>query len=473
MRRKTIVAALLLNLAFPGFSLAAPTVNDVPKDHWAYPAVKELMRVGIIDGYGDGTFGGNKVVSRYEMAQIIEKAMSNQSKATAIQKALIDKLAIEFALELNKIELRVSKVERKTNVWLGGETRMRYFSNNPGVPGSSKLHGADSFDFRQRIKFWGTIDESKSFTGRLVTSSSNRFGNTDSLFGSNVYLDVMHINMKDTWGLNSVRIGRSALDTVGLGLLGTAANADGITVKKQLGTGELTAWTGNFRSVANAGTVSGNGTQDTNQMTTMQFAYKVDQKSNMRTGYFWSDAADSVAVDGLGARLNTKAGLGYSSSKGWLLSLDRSIGKYTIMADFVSTKLDNVYGGLSSNPKGWLIQFSDTAGPALMYPAVMLVNPTKIGTHGWMIQYRDIAPGTLPSSALVTSSVAYAGQPYNVFLHGYDNVKAWYFAYQRVIANNTVISLEYQDIKVKDRGMTTLNNDRLDKTFMTKIEFLY
>lgn len=48
--------------------------SDVPKDHWAYEALDYLAKEGIIEGCGDGTFRGNRTMTRYEMASIVAKA---------------------------------------------------------------------------------------------------------------------------------------------------------------------------------------------------------------------------------------------------------------------------------------------------------------------------------------------------------------------------------------------------------------
>ena len=124
--KKSILIALIVvfSLTLAGVAFAAPMTQftDVPAKHWAYVAIQELARVGIIDGYGDGAFRGDKTMTRYEMSQIVEKAMANSNKANAVQKALIDKLAIEFALELNKLDKRVAKLEQsQPTVTLSGQ----------------------------------------------------------------------------------------------------------------------------------------------------------------------------------------------------------------------------------------------------------------------------------------------------------------------------------------------------------------
>ena len=75
--KKTLVsalaAALVVGAAGTTFAAANP-FSDVPRDHWAYDAVTQLANDGVVEGYGDGTFRGDKSITRYEMAQMVAKA---------------------------------------------------------------------------------------------------------------------------------------------------------------------------------------------------------------------------------------------------------------------------------------------------------------------------------------------------------------------------------------------------------------
>jgi hypothetical protein len=122
--KKTLVSALTTALVVGAASTtfaAANPFSDVPADHWAYDSVSKLASEGVINGYTDGSFEGNSTMSRYEMAQIVAKAMANQEKVNADQKAMIDKLAAEFSDELASLGVRVANLEAKTdNVkWVG------------------------------------------------------------------------------------------------------------------------------------------------------------------------------------------------------------------------------------------------------------------------------------------------------------------------------------------------------------------
>ena len=61
-----------------------------------------MAAAGVINGYPDGTFKGQNNITRYEMAQMVAKAMANEARANAEQQAMINRLADEFASELNK-----------------------------------------------------------------------------------------------------------------------------------------------------------------------------------------------------------------------------------------------------------------------------------------------------------------------------------------------------------------------------------
>ena len=130
MSKKTLVsaitAALVVGAASTTFAAANP-FSDVPADSWAYDAVTTLAADGVIDGYPDGTYQGQNTMTRYEMAQIVARAMAKTDLEKA-DKALVDKLAAEFAEELDNLGVRVADLEKKSdNVKWGGELRYRYY----------------------------------------------------------------------------------------------------------------------------------------------------------------------------------------------------------------------------------------------------------------------------------------------------------------------------------------------------------
>ena len=151
--KKTLAAALTTALVVGAASTtfaAANPFSDVPADHWAYDAIAQLAANNVIEGYGDNTFRGNQLVTRYEMAKMIAAAMARTESVDAngnptpnafarTDKALVDRLAAEFSDELNGLGVRVANLERNADMmkW-NGELRYTYQSNRfDGQPRSN------------------------------------------------------------------------------------------------------------------------------------------------------------------------------------------------------------------------------------------------------------------------------------------------------------------------------------------------
>lgn len=101
------------------FACAAVTVSaanpftDISADDWAYQAVASLSDEGVIDGYPDGTFRGDKHVTRYEIAQIVARLMAKEDTLNASQKETLAKLSSQYANELKDLGVRIAELEKK------------------------------------------------------------------------------------------------------------------------------------------------------------------------------------------------------------------------------------------------------------------------------------------------------------------------------------------------------------------------
>ena len=119
--KKSLVLAMAMALGVTASAYAANPFSDVPAGHWAYDSINKLAAAGVIEGYGDSTFGGDKLMTRYEMAQIVAKAMAKGAN--------VDKLAAEFADELDNLGVRVANLEKKAdNVKITGTIKASYAS---------------------------------------------------------------------------------------------------------------------------------------------------------------------------------------------------------------------------------------------------------------------------------------------------------------------------------------------------------
>ena len=170
--KKSLVLAMAMALGVTASAYAANPFSDVPAGHWAYDSINKLAAAGVIDGYGDGTFGGDKLMTRYEMAQIVAKAMAKG--------ASVERLAAEFADELDNLGVRVANLEKKAdNVKVTGEVRFRYVDQKPMSPRTDYEQAGYETDIRSRIWINGMINDDWTYTGMLQNTQdlSDNAGN--------------------------------------------------------------------------------------------------------------------------------------------------------------------------------------------------------------------------------------------------------------------------------------------------------
>ena len=194
-----IAAAAALTAGVSAY--AANPFSDVSPDDWAYQAVSDLSDQGVVEGYPDGTFKGERNMTRYELAQVIARLMAREDQLNAEQKATLDKLAGEYADELANLGVRVSNLEKKVgNISWFGDARMQYQHNLDGA----KDH-TDAWTGRLRINADAQVNDSTYVRGRF-TSNMNFKDDADA----NTKMDVLfvHHQFGDKVGMN---LGRNFL----------------------------------------------------------------------------------------------------------------------------------------------------------------------------------------------------------------------------------------------------------------------
>ena len=151
-----------------------------------------MAAAGVINGYPDGTFKGQNNITRYEMAQMVAKAMANEARANAEQQAMINRLADEFASELNNLGVRVATLENKVgNVKATGDVRLRYQGfEKKGIINEDKPSKKSYFDYRGRVQFNAQVNENTTAVIRIV--GSNEFGNANKASVSADRIYVAH-----------------------------------------------------------------------------------------------------------------------------------------------------------------------------------------------------------------------------------------------------------------------------------------
>lgn len=435
MKKNLIVALALvfvLGIAGTAFAAANPFV-DVPAKHWAYDAVTKLAQAGILDGYGDGTYRGERLATRYEMAQATAKAMARADKADAQMKGLIDKLAVEFAAELNNLGVRVAKLEKNaSSIKFWGDSRLRYQSGYNGAADNGAT--ADRFNQRIRVYTKADLNDKASFYGRLMAEWTNRpeVTVTNTGGGTGVYWDYGYFQ----WKFNpqfAVAVGRQQV-IAAQNLFWTNGGYDGVQFMFGAPSDKFQAKLG----YGDVGTYNGFGignafASDTmsKELALLDATYKFSNKFSVNGAMYWGVNGDNAALATSGAYTN-----GYPF-KVWQLGFKAQLsddfnltGSYFENTAQKAKDFNSANG--DSNPNGWMAE--------LWFKGA---DRTKVGTWGLAANYRDIKPwaidlgnvsGMMGNSMTSTNSIG-LGQ------------KGFGFQANYTISKNAVLTGTYENLK--------------------------
>ena len=363
-----ITSALVIGVASTTFAAANP-FSDVPTDHWSFDAVAKLAHEGVIEGYGDNTFRGDAKITRYEMAQMVAKAMA-KSNVSAADKATIDKLSAEYATELNNLGVRVSALEKKTdNVKFTGLLRLDGIHKDiDDVKQSAPTSGTTAL---LRLEMNAAVNDNWAVKARFDTSAD---------------LD------NDTSKTRQTEIRRAYAEgplfgaTAKLGKLPTFDNAGythgGMLIDNPVSGAEFT-WQGNaLKTVVTAGRIAQTDydlakslSQGTSEYDAIQFDYKATNKLKLAAGYY------HLGNSGTAYELGKE-----DTNNIWNLGFDYKFDKnFTLGGSYAASSVDAVASGTAAKPYNSDEEKSYTA--QLTYKGVKQSAPGSFGT--W-VAYRQI-----------------------------------------------------------------------------------
>jgi hypothetical protein len=405
----TLALVFVLGIAGTAFAAANPFV-DVPAKHWSYDAVSKLVKAGIVDGYGDGTFRGDKTMTRYEMAVIVAKAMANEEKADADQKASIAKLQAEFSDELDKLGVRVTKLEKKVgNIKLTGDARLRYDSLDKGTSNPT-------FKERFRLGITGDVNDNTTFFARLYVLNQEDLG-TYGVNGKDNYVGEANLTTKGILPNTDVMLGRYALN---LGqttyLAGSSGGIDGINVNVKNGKANLTLGYADMAVIVNKAQAT-SALSTMQNVTNFQYAelnYKFNSKFKADVNYLKNQ--DNGVADNL---VNIFGG-------GLTWNLDNN---FTLVGDYWKNSADKaklLNGG--STPAGYVAK--------LAYKGAKASAPRSFGLA---LEYQKMEPGVSDSNL--------SGAMVKV-----TDIKAMDFQVNYALAKNVVFEGFYQFNMKKANG---------------------
>ena len=222
--KKILALAAVAALTAGVSAYAANPFSDVTPDDWAFQAVSDLSAQGVVEGYPDGSFKGERNMTRYELAQIIARLMAKEDQLNAEQQATLDKLAGEYADELANLGVRVANLEKKVgNISWSGDARMQYQHHKDIDLKDGKIQSTDNADGwtgRMRINVSGQVNDQVSVEGRLATNMYFKDADTDD---GKTTMDKIHVVYQPTDAF-SIDLGRTS---AGLSQTGIFMDDDG------------------------------------------------------------------------------------------------------------------------------------------------------------------------------------------------------------------------------------------------------
>ena len=425
--KKTLVSALttaiVVGAASTTFAAANP-FEDVPADHWAYDAIAQLAADGVIEGYGDGTYRGDQEITRYEMAQMIARAMAKGGG----DKALIDKLAAEFADELNSLGVRVAALEKKVdNVKWKGEiryqfTKRTYEGDNDASQNYAQLRLKPSMTINKNWTGMAGI-----YYGGLNAASKQNLNNAQNI-------NDFHLKwacVQGVYGNTTIDLGRTFFFT----------NVDeGMILDDYLAGGRVTFGKDLKFAVA---------------------AGRVDTSDN------WMGVTGDAASSYVGGELTynkdkLSAGVGYhhfGNEKGWTNSYDAKSADIWVVGlgyKFGDFRLSGAYGQNTKGENGYILDHGDKGGG------------DQRKAYNIQLTYKG-AKANKPGTFGIEAGYRHLGR-YASLMPTYDysdtNMKGWFVGANVTILPNTILMLGYSD-------GTKLSTDTKEKIYFSRVRFLF
>ena len=430
-------------------AFAANPFSDVTPQDWAYQAVAQLAAQGVVNGYPDGTFKGQNNITRYEMAQMVAKALVRQDRVDAEQNAIINRLANEFSAELNNLGVRVATLENKVgNFKFTGDARLKFTgteketntfevldkANADGELIEPKTVKKSKFDYRGRVQFAATVNENTKAVVRLTASKEfGAAGNPETAIDRVYVQHNFGKQLTATAGRHDVTIG------AGLTYDDVFEGATVMAGKDSLNVAVVYGYAPELKYNAVVGSTKDKPGTDFKEIS----LYADDQKDNAQLAIFQLNGmvGKNVKLGGFYTKVNgVKAVDAVNFALGGEGALPEKVSK-----DLAKKSLD-FYGfnakamlGSKVTVDGEFAKFKDIKHSNAWTAGIAYgdYNMKKQGT--WMVKTQYVNLDTL---APVFSSTFWT--PYN------QNFKTWAVSGKYAVANNVGLAA-YSTINAKDK----------------------
>lgn len=424
--KKKIALALgaAFSMSVAGTVLAAPAnlFAVVPEHHWAYSAVGQLAKEGIVEGFGGSAYREDVMLTRVEMAAIVAKAIAKADKAGSEEQAVIKKLQAEFAPELNmggtdNTEQRLAKLEKgKSSVKISGDARLRYQSNWDQSAKNTSKKNATRIEERVRLNISSEVAENLTFLSRVAATNRSNVqasnGSDKTSKNNTVSFDRAEIQWKNKE--TAVSVGR-ILPSLGQGLW-DYNSVDGVMgtysfdkAQLSVGYGDLAAYTTNTTPInaflANLKVNIGPNTNVT--------IARLDTMNNKVDNYNFEQTA-----------------IGFTTKT----------GDFTVTGEYVKNS-DSKLNAEAQDHGYW---------GRLLWKGI---DNSKPGTFGISLDYLSLGNYAVDSTNNPSTLVVSGGNGL-----GGDGAKGYGFGAQYVFAKNANVEARYYNLKPYDQGKSTFSS---------------
>ena len=405
--KKSLAFAMAMALGVSATAFAANPFSDLPAGHWAYGAVAKLAAAGVVDGYPDGTFKGDKTMTRYEMAQIVAKALAKGAIGAD------DKLVSEFADELDNLGVRVARLEKNADaVKITGNIRTHY-AHTTGDYGKKSVTKT-----RSRLFFTGEVNDNWHYVGMLQNEQQwNNKGTNDS--GDND-TDFQRAYLTGNIGVVNMTAGRYNGTYAEGNVYDTRVDAVNANVK----TG-ATYIGATWGKLANLDTYGWSTKTDSKAGEFAQAVLGGDIGNlNLEANYLHVKDIDTAWMTG--------------KDNIWTAAATYKAGDWTVGAMYLHGDADDKVDGVEPDNDGWVAKLAYKGATA-----------SKPGSWGLFGKYYDQGGATYIAHTMNGN--------YDAF--GPDGFKGWMVGGNLTVAKNMVAQVEYYDLK--DKGSTSDHNKTL------------
>ncbi len=438
MRKGLLLSVLLTCLLIFTLPVSANSVfGDLPNNHWAFGALEQLVKDGVIAGDPD-RFQPGKSISRYEAALLVANGYTKVNKVTPDQKYTLELLSKEFKSELEKIgaapaKSLAEKADSKLNIMVETRLQLNSTSLGPndaggGIGTTDRIDKSTQFSERFRIYLDGPIGDKWKFNARYFQQKLNAEaddGNTGA-GNTNGRFDRFWVTGKDILG-GTVEMGKQGIFPGKGTFFGNLGDVDGIFYTYKKGKSQIQTGYARWDWALN-------GSAKSTPLHLIDWKYKFSPQSDIGAFLVNHEVSPGVKdIDMLAVNGAVELKNGNALSFEWA---------------------KNRAPGAAYNKSGYIIAYQSRYNNTWRTPPVYdgAVNPFKKNDHAWALSYRHMPSGMAGqvnrgANAIVPLSLSVSDTGKFAYINNINDVNVWRADYYYVPCQNVAWAVFAEHVK--------------------------